>query len=53
MIFTIEPMINQGVAEAVIDSNDKWKARTADGKLSAQFEHTVLVTEFGVEVLTK
>jgi methionyl aminopeptidase len=53
MIFTIEPMINQGVAEAVIDSNDKWTARTADGKLSAQFEHTVLVTEFGVEVLTK
>lgn len=53
MTFTIEPMINQGLAEAVIDKRDKWTARTIDGKLSAQFEHTVLVTEGGVEVLTK
>lgn len=53
MIFTIEPMINQGVAEAVIDEQDKWTARTRDGMLSAQYEHTVLVTEGGVEVLTK
>lgn len=52
MIFTIEPMINQGVAEAVIDK-DKWTARTADGKLSAQFEYTILVTDYGAEVLTK
>jgi methionyl aminopeptidase len=53
MIFTIEPMINQGLSEALIDKKDKWTARTVDGKLSAQFEHTVLVTSGGVEVLTK
>jgi methionyl aminopeptidase len=53
MIFTIEPMLNQGVCEAVIDKDDKWTARTKDGKLSAQYEHTVLVVESGVEVLTK
>lgn len=53
MIFTIEPMINQGVAETVIDRNDRWTARTIDGKLSAQFEHTILVTEDGSEVLTR
>lgn len=52
MIFTIEPMINQGVATAIIDHNDKWTARTHDGKLSAQYEHTVLITENGVEILT-
>lgn len=52
MIFTIEPMINQGVAEAVIMA-DKWTAKTKDGKLSAQYEHTILVTENGSEVLTK
>lgn len=53
MIFCIEPMINVGKPDAVIDENDRWTARTIDGKLSAQFEHTVLVTEYGVEVLTK
>lgn len=53
MIFTIEPMINLGDSEVYIDQNDKWTVRTNDGKLSAQFEHTVLVTKNGVEVLTK
>lgn len=53
MIFTVEPMICLGVPDAVVDQNDKWTARTKDGKLSAQFEHSVLVTNFGVEVLTK
>lgn len=53
MIFTIEPMLNQGLSEAVIDKDDKWTARTKDGSLSAQYEHTVLVTKDGVEVLTK
>lgn len=53
MIFTIEPMINRGVPDAVICEQDKWTARTADGKLSAQYEHTVLVTADGVEILTK
>lgn len=52
MIFTIEPMINQGKPKASIDKNDGWTARTVDNKLSAQFEHTVLVTPTGCEVLT-
>lgn len=52
MTFTIEPMINLGVREAVIDQNDHWTARTRDGKASAQWEHTVLITESGHEILT-
>jgi methionyl aminopeptidase len=52
MIFTIEPMINVGKARAKIDRNDGWTARTIDGKLSAQYEHTILVTETGYEALT-
>lgn len=52
MTFTIEPMINEGKRFAAIDKTDKWTARTVDGKLSAQYEHTVLVTDKGVEVLT-
>lgn len=52
MVFTIEPMINQGRATTKIDKNDGWTARTIDKKLSAQFEHTILVTETGYEVLT-
>ena len=52
MIFTIEPMINQGKPRASIDENDGWTARTVDNKLSAQFEHTILVTQTGYEVLT-
>lgn len=53
MTFTIEPMINQGKAKAIICEADKWTARTIDGLWSAQFEHTVLVTSNGVEVLTQ
>jgi len=52
MIFTIEPMINVGKARAVVDKNDGWTARTIDNKLSAQFEHTILVTDKGCEILT-
>ena len=52
MTFTIEPMINQGRPGTIIDKTDKWTARTVDNKLSAQFEHTILVTETGFEVLT-
>ena len=52
MTFTIEPMINLGGYEVVTDRKDKWTVRTKDGSLSAQFEHTVVVTESGVEVLT-
>ncbi|PON34634.1 Peptidase M24A, methionine aminopeptidase, subfamily [Parasponia andersonii] len=49
--FTIEPMINAGVWRDRMWP-DGWTAVTADGKRSAQFEHTLLVTETGVEVLT-
>jgi methionyl aminopeptidase len=52
MTFTIEPMVNLGGWEVKVDPDDKWTVRTADGSLSAQFEHTVLVTREGVEVLT-
>jgi methionyl aminopeptidase len=52
MIFTIEPMINQGRAGTHTDKHDGWTARTIDKKLSAQFEHTVLVTPDGYEILT-
>lgn len=52
MTFTIEPMINAGSPEGVTDRKDGWTARTIDGKASAQFEHTLLVTEDGVEILT-
>jgi methionyl aminopeptidase len=51
MTFTIEPMINQGKA-AVKTKSDGWTVVTRDKKLSAQWEHTILVTEDGVEVLT-
>lgn len=52
MTFTIEPMINAGVRDAIIDSTNQWEARTADGRASAQWEHTVLITETGHEILT-
>lgn len=51
MTFTIEPMINLGTKEGKI-LDDDWTAVTLDGELSAQFEHTILVTETGCEVLT-
>ena len=51
MVFTIEPMINEGRA-AVVTQADEWTVVTKDGKLSAQFEHTVAVTADGVRVLT-
>jgi len=53
MIFTIEPMVNLGRWEVEIDPVDNWTVTTADGSLSAQFEHTCLVTKTGCEVLTK
>lgn len=51
MVFTIEPMLNQG-SRSVATRDDGWTVVTTDGKLSAQFEHTVAVTATGVEVLT-
>ena len=51
MVFTIEPMINEGDWRIRI-LEDQWTAVTVDGKLSAQWEHTVTVTDSGVEILT-
>lgn len=51
MVFTIEPMINEG-SRKVYTEDDGWSVVTNDRKLSAQFEHTVAVTASGVEVLT-
>lgn len=52
MTFTVEPMINMGTHETVLDKKDGWTVRTRDGKFSAQAEDTVLVTGTGYEVLT-
>lgn len=52
MTFTIEPMINAGVRDAILDPYDNWTARTRDGKPSAQWEHTILITQDGHEILT-
>lgn len=52
MTFTIEPMINIGGYKTKLDPADGWTVRTKDGSLSAQFEHTILVTETGYEILT-
>lgn len=50
--FTIEPMLNAGTWETKLDKKDGWTVRTKDGALSAQFEHTILMTEEGPEILT-
>ena len=52
MIFTVEPMINEGIYNTKI-LNDGWTAVTKDKSLSAQFEHTVGVTQNGFEIFTK
>ncbi|KIY64928.1 methionine aminopeptidase [Cylindrobasidium torrendii FP15055 ss-10] len=52
MIFTIEPMINLGTNWQDVHWPDNWTATTIDGRRSAQFEETLLITETGVEVLT-
>lgn len=51
MVFTIEPMLNAGTALMTID-DDGWTARTADGSLSAQYEHTIAITADGPIILT-
>lgn len=53
MMFTIEPMINEGSPDFFIDEDNGWTVYTIDDGLSAQIEYMVLVTETGVEVLTK
>jgi len=52
MCFTIEPMINLGRANTILDKEDNWTVYTADGKKSAQWEHTIVVTKTGCEILT-
>jgi methionyl aminopeptidase len=53
MCFTIEPMINIGTHKTKLSKKDGWTVETVDGRLSAQWEHTILVTSDGAEVLTK
>ncbi|MBL8022083.1 MAG: type I methionyl aminopeptidase [Leptospirales bacterium] len=53
MTFTVEPMVNRGSWEVYTDPDDTWTVYTKDNSLSAQFEHTVLVTEDSFEVLTR
>ncbi|MCO8123402.1 type I methionyl aminopeptidase [Stieleria sp. TO1_6] len=52
MCFTVEPMINAGTRYARCDKSDGWTVRTKDGRPSAQFEQTVMMTENGAEILT-
>ncbi len=52
MTFTIEPMINAGKRHTKLSQRDGWTVETRDGRLSAQWEHTLLVTSGGCEVLT-
>ncbi|MDF2924865.1 MAG: map3 [Paenibacillaceae bacterium] len=52
MVFTIEPMLNTGSYRAKVDA-DGWTARTVDGSLSAQYEHTIAITAEGTIILTE
>jgi methionyl aminopeptidase len=52
MVFAIEPMVNAGRPEVRM-LEDEWTAVTADGSLSAHFEHTALITDNGPEILTR
>lgn len=53
MVFTIEPMINAGKRHVKLSKRDGWTVETQDRRLSAQWEHTILVTDTGHEVLTR
>lgn len=52
MVFTIEPMVNMGTYDIFIDEADEWTVCTEDGLPSAQWEHTLVITETGAEILT-
>ena len=52
MTFTVEPMINMGDYRVFVDQEDNWTVYTKDHSLSAQFEHTIAITETGVEIMT-
>ena len=51
MVFTIEPMVNAGTCQFTIDKTNGWTIYTKDGKMSAQWEVTVAVTDEGYEIL--
>ena len=53
MMFTIEPMINEGSPDFFVDEDNDWTIYTIDDGLSAQIEYMVLVKEDGIEILTK
>ena len=53
MVIAIEPIINEGVSKIIFDTKDGYSTRTADGKRSAYFEHTILITEGEAEILTR
>ena len=53
MVITIEPMINEGSRYIRFKAGDDWTSYTKDGKLSAQWEHTIVITEDGYEVVSK
>jgi methionyl aminopeptidase len=52
MVFTIEPMVNAGTWQVTLDKKDGWTVYTRDKKRSAQYEHTLVVTQDGCEILT-
>jgi methionyl aminopeptidase len=52
MVFTIEPIISEGSADAGKTWRDGWTVPTKDGSWTVQYEHTVLITEHGYEILT-
>ena len=52
LVFTVEPMINVGKPDTTLDRRDGWTVRTADGSLSAQFEHSIAVTDGEPIILT-
>jgi len=53
MVFTIEPCLTEGSGEYITDPVDKWSLYSVDGSRGAQEEHTVMITDTGVEVLTQ
>lgn len=52
MVLAIEPMITLGSSQVVIDPKDKWSVYSKDHSLTAHFEHTIAITENGIEILT-
>lgn len=53
MVFTVEPAIGEGKLDCVTISEDSWTITTLDGSRAAQFEHTILITDEGYEILTE